>query len=231
MLRTLLLIVFFCPLVSSAQQDTSVEWDNRIGQQHIFSVGYAFLTPDYLCDGYRPGRPTEFDYANKGAPAALCIVYKFLLSNRSHIGTTITVEQQHGDWLDNEIPDGNVFDLQTSVKGAFVRTAFTLGADYTYDYYINGMFRQYVTVGLGMTYEFETDQYDPVFYEQGYWNGVNRYGPMRQSNNKAHINGYFSPVGIRFGRRLSYFLEIGFGYRGVVNTGLSYGFNKGKHAQ
>ena len=137
----------------------------------LFSISYAYLTPDYLCDGYLPGRPTEFEYANKGAPAALCITYKYRLTKRIYLGFTGTMEQENGDWLDNEIPGGNVFNLQTSVKGEFIRTCYTLGADFRYDYVVSGMFRQYLVAGIGATYEFETDQYNPAFYDQGYWNG------------------------------------------------------------
>ncbi len=194
----------------------------------FFSVSYASLTADYLLDGYQPGRPTEFSYANRGTPGALCITYKYMLKKRIAVGVTATIEQQYGDWLDNEIPDGNVFDLQTTVKGAFVRTCYTLGADLTYDYVATSLVRLYLVAGLGFTYEFETDQYNPSFYDQGYRQGVNEYGPMRSSHVKSHVNMYASPLGLSVGRKLRYFFELGFGYRGVVNTGLAYGFNTGK---
>ena len=183
------------------------------------------MTPDYLLDGFRPGRPTEYDYANKGVPMATSITYKFKAYKRRYIGFTLTIEQQYGDWNDNEIPGGNVFNLQTTVKGAFKRTCYTFGADFTYDYVSKGNYRQYLVAGMGMTYEHETDQYNPDFYNQGYINGMNTYGPMLQHNNKTHINGYFSPLGMSVGNRIRYFFELGFGYRGIINTGLCYRFD------
>ena len=159
------------PLISFSQNDTVKSTMPGKSPNQLFSISYAYLTPDYLCDGYLPGRPTEFEYANKGAPAALCITYKYRLTKRIYLGFTGTMEQENGDWLDNEIPGGNVFNLQTSVKGEFIRTCYTLGADFRYDYVVSGMFRQYLVAGIGATYEFETDQYNPAFYDQGYWNG------------------------------------------------------------
>lgn len=188
------------------------------------SVGFVSYPADFLLDGYRPGRPTEYDYANKGFAGALCISYKYKVSRSSYIGVTETIEQEHGDWLDNEIPGGNVFELETKPKGLFVRTAFTTAVDFTHDYLKTDFCRIYLTTGLGITYELETDQYNPDFYAAGYFHGFNTYGAMRQRNNKSHMNVYASPFGISAGRKLCYFLELGFGYRGIVNTGLSYRF-------
>ncbi len=85
-------------------------------------------------------------------------------------------------------------------------------------------YRVYSDVGLGATYEVETDQYNPAFYTTGYYNGRNNLGPMRQENNKMRPNFYYAPVGMSVGRKLCYFVELGFGYKGVVNTGVSYKF-------
>jgi hypothetical protein len=222
--RTLLFfILFVCPRYAFSQEDTI---DHSLKQPtHILSVSYGTLTTDYLLDGYKPGRPTTRDYTNKAPSAVLNVGYKFRCSDLWYVGITASVEQEHGDWLDNEIYDGNVFDLVTTVKGAFIRTNFTFGADFTRYYMVSDIVRIYTTGGIGVTYEFETDQYNPAFYDQGYWQGVNNYGPIKQTKNRAHINAFYSPVGISIGSKLRYFLEAGFGYKGVINTGITYGFN------
>ncbi len=225
LLCLILCFIMMAPIESFSQNDPMANNSSENQFKHSISLSYAYRTPDYLMDGYKPGRPTTFDYTNKGNPGALCISYQYNFEKRTYIGLTTTIEQQHGDWLDNEIPYGNVFNLQTSIKGAFIRTCVTLGANITYDYISRGIFREYLVFGLGVTKEFETDQYNPDFYELGYQNGVNYYGPMRSTKNRTHITGYFSPFGISVGRKLNYFLELGFGYRGVINTGITYGFN------
>jgi len=217
------LIVIF-PFVSFSQEDSVVRHASKPTGLNTFFISFGTWTPDFLLDGYEPGRPTEYSYANKGNPGALCITYKYRFSKRAYIGITGTLEQQYGDWLDNEILDGNVFDLQTTVKGAFVRTCYTLAAEFSWDYASRDLYRLYTVMGLGFTAERETDQYDIAYYEQGYNNGINKYGPIRQDNNHTHVNGYYAPLGISIGRKLSYFLELGFGYKGIVHTGLSYRF-------
>jgi len=223
--RLLVCILTLLPFLSYSQEVPPVlRGADAIGTQDI-SISVTTLSADYLLDGYRPGRPTEFDYANKGAPVGLCLAYKLKFSPKCSIGVTETIEQQEGNWLDNETPNG-VFDLQTATKGSFVRTCFTTSLDFLFDYKATDLYKFYLTTGLGFTYELETDQYNPDFYAQGYYNGVNTYGPMRQQNNRMHPNLYFSPLGLSVGRQLNYFLELGFGYKGVVNTGLSYKFNQ-----
>lgn len=211
-------------VVSFSQEDTLVKKTPNKNSVHSISIGVGAMTPDFLCDGYRPGRPTTFDYANKGSSWVFYLSYQYQFHERAHLGITVTGEQQHGDWLDNVIWGGNVFDLRTTVKGSFIRTCYTGATEIVLDYTRSGTTRLYTVMGVGATYEFETDQYNPDFYKTGYYNGVNRYGPMRAKNNKIHFNGYYAPVGFRTGKRLCYFLEMGFGYKGVVNTGFSYKF-------
>ena len=188
------------------------------------SVSFATLTGDDILDGYHAGRPTTHDYANKGSGTAICIAYKYRIYNRVSIGFTFMAEQQHGDWLDNQVMDGNVFDLQTTVKGAFARTCYTAATDVTYDYFTHESLRLYLVGGIGYTDVLETTQYNTTFYNQGYNNGINNYGPMRADSKHLHLNGYIAPLGLRVGRQLSGFIEFGFGYGGALNTGIAYNF-------
>jgi hypothetical protein len=222
-MRHLILFIFiFSYSIKAISQDDYSDNSLRLPFKQYISLGYGTLTPDYLCDGYHPGRPTEYDYSNKGTSWDVNLSYKFRIFKRAYIGFTATVEQQYGDWLDNQIIGGNVFDLQTTVKGAFVRTCYTTAVEFTWCYYVHRMIRIYTVAGFGITYQNETDQYDPDFYNKGYNNGVNYYGPMRRDYNRSHMNMAYYPIGIQVGRRLSYFFEAGFGYKGVLNTGLSF---------
>lgn len=188
------------------------------------SLWVGFLSSDFLLDGYHPGRPTIFDYNNKGKSGFFLLTYKHDFGGRVSFGGTITMEQQHGDWQNNVYDNDNPFDLQTSVKGVFNRTDITLAPEMTGYYLKNDMVRLYMVVGLGATLEFETDEYDPQYYNAGYYNGVNKYGALLQHNDKGHLNIYYAPFGFSIGRTFSYYFEMGFGYKGVINTGLSYKF-------
>ena len=47
-------------------------------------------------------------------------------------------------------------------------------------------------------------------------------GPNEEfNNNKMHPNFYLSPLGFSIGGAVRWFGEIGIGYKGVFNTGLS----------
>ena len=39
-----------------------------------------------------------------------------------------------------------------------------------------------------------------------------------------HFNAHFTPVGARFGKEFGGFVEIGYGYKGILNAGVSYRF-------
>lgn len=186
------------------------------------SVGIAFYTSDYLMDGYHPGKPTTYDYVNKGNPFAFFVSYSYRPARRIYVSFTELIEEQYGDWQNNSVYD--YYYLSTLTKGAFVRNAFTSAAEFRWDCVSDGLYKQYMTAGLGFTYQQETDQYNADFYATGYQNGVNRYGPIRASNNQIHFNGYISPLGISIGNKLCYNLQLGFGYKGIVNTGFSYHF-------
>jgi len=194
----------------------------RLQLRHSIMLGYGVLTTDYLLDGYHPGRPTEFDYNNKSDYGTVSLSYSYHVTPHLSVGMCVTVEQQNGEWLDNELPDGNVFELQTSPKGLFNRASYTVASEVRWDYFKMELFRTYTILGMGRTMERETDQYYPSFYNSGYNNGINNYGPMRQTISRSHVNFYYSPVGISVGRTLQYFFDFGFGYKGVFHTGLSY---------
>jgi hypothetical protein len=43
-------------------------------------------------------------------------------------------------------------------------------------------------------------------------------------SHKPYINVHITPIGLRFGKQFSGFVEVGYGYKGIVNVGLSYRF-------
>ncbi len=43
------------------------------------------------------------------------------------------------------------------------------------------------------------------------------------------VTGYVSPIGMRIGRKLGGFVELGFGYKGLVHGGISYRFRTAHH--
>ncbi|MCW3123033.1 MAG: hypothetical protein JWQ38_2525 [Flavipsychrobacter sp.] len=207
-LCSLICLAVCWPALTYARQDSLAQ------QRHLFSVSYGILTGDHLLVGYHVGRTSAPDFENKGTPGALCLGYKYRVNNKIYIGLTAAMEQQHGDWLNSR--------TSRNIIGAFVRSSFTIAADFTCNYTSHDLYRIYMVAGVGVTYGQSTRQYSDAYYITGYYDGVNQYGPMRIQEQGQHANGYFCPLGLSVGRRLSYFAEVGFGYKGVLNTGLTY---------
>lgn len=47
-----------------------------------------------------------------------------------------------------------------------------------------------------------------------------------EHSNETIFNMYYMPIGISVGKRVSGFAELGFGFKGIVNAGLSFRFPK-----
>lgn len=213
--------IFCCIHTAFAQQDTTHQ---KKRSNSYFSIGVGQLTTDYLLDGYHDKSP---DYKNAGPPITVCVSYKSQLTRKEYIGLTATVEELFGDWMyyDNT----NSWRPESGVKGSFVRTCYTIAGEYTEDYFSRGIIKLFYTVGFGGTYEIETTEYDPGYYitynyksthlGYGYWPPL---GAMKSENKRTHVNAYFSPFGLSIGKKFSFSISGGFGYKGIVNTSLTY---------
>ena len=137
------------------------------------------------------------------------------------------------------------FSYFTLYKGAPFSTSSGTGV-LTYKYYINDNF----TLGMGMAFENISDwgsllSFSPEAtfkYMDTKDNQirVRLYGAVSMGiclftdwdNNPNHIDGsglklwafQATPFGIRIGRKLACFAEIGLGYKGIISGGLSYRF-------
>ena len=40
----------------------------------------------------------------------------------------------------------------------------------------------------------------------------------------AYVNAHFTPIGVRFGKEFGGFVELGYGYKGILNAGVNYRF-------
>jgi hypothetical protein len=232
-MRLYLALLVCLPFRLLAQSDSASfdDWlkqkraDVHKGGRHFLSAGAGMLTTDFLLDGYHAGKPVTRDYENLSPRLVYFLNYKYRISPRTFIGMTVTYEEQYGDWLDNNVY-GGAYNLYTTNKGQFVRNSFTTAVEMSTDYTERGMARFYFACGAGITYSFATDQYLPDYYNQNYQNGVNYLGPIRQSFTRNHFNGFISPLGFKVGRKLCYFVEAGFGYKGAICSGLTYRFDK-----
>ena len=86
----------------------------------------------------------------------------------------------------------------------------------------NPVIAAYGYLGIGYSILNELDTYSPAYYNQFYNNGVNSLGNNRELlDNHSEITIQICPIGISFGGKLRGFAELGFGYKGIFNGGLS----------
>jgi hypothetical protein len=89
-------------------------------------------------------------------------------------------------------------------------TAVTVAADFKWLYASRNDLQVYGGVALGVTRYSERDHYldKPDVTVTGY-----------------QLNGQFTALGVRYGKALGGFVELGYGYRGLVCAGISYELN------
>jgi hypothetical protein len=160
-------------------------------------------------------------YSNNKYCGTFCLTWKYLFSKRCSIGITAVYENMKGSWFENTTGyqyGGDIF------VGSFKRNLFTIGPEVAFIYRTthSGLMKIYGAVGFGYTFYNEVDTYNLDYYYSKYKNGVNTLGKsIEKENNANHFNGQITGLGIRYGSQLAFNLELGFGYKGIVNAGLT----------
>jgi hypothetical protein len=122
-----------------------------------------------------------------------------------------------------------------------VRDRWTIGIDGYYeairtDYFDDGEkhateINRYITIGVCTDFNYISQQrfrmYSGIAVAFTYRTSdfINRDGVYSKDQN-GYINGHLNVLGMRFGNRIAGYLELGFGYRGLVNGGISVRLEK-----
>lgn len=101
-------------------------------------------------------------------------------------------------------------DLMVSKKydGTVKTSYYTIGIGSNYRYLSKGLVQLYS--GLAVAYTFENEKYTT--------------STQIEKQNSSSFNFQATALGIRLGRELALSAELGFGYRGIANMGVSYSF-------
>ena len=182
-------------------------------------LGHGFLPVNQgSSSGYGNGR---LNYNNDTYTGAIFGTYRYHISKLISLGVTAAYGYEEGDWSDYNIYYNSYnnnyggitpFAPNYSYTGRFKRSSFTIAPEITFNYCDlgHGLARLYSVVGIGYTYRNETLQYAGMSEE--YMSPASRVA----------FNMYVSPFGVRFGRRLGGFFELGIGYKGILNYGVTY---------
>ncbi len=204
----LILLLFFKSDDALGQKDT--------GQLYI-GIGAGAFSTDYLFGGYN--RFFLFMIPNQYSGTYFLNARYYPNKNYS-ISLVAAYDNELGDW-NKYINDASPYGWQALPIGHFKRQAFTFASEINFFYSVDGTIQPYGSLGLGITYRNEVDQYDPDHFNKNYFNGINTLGSnLEVEKNRVGGNFYFSPIGITAGNKVKWFAEIGIGYKGIISSGI-----------
>lgn len=138
---------------------------------------------------------------------ALFLTYRHYLRHWLAVGATIGVDNQSGELADS-------YNGGSRRLGAYRREAYTLGAEisWVYDRDPTGEWpiTKYGYAGVGYTTGCSDFRIDPAFHKEP------------NTEHIGHFNLQVTPIAWRTGGRVGKFLELGFGYKGLICVGVSY---------
>ena len=91
------------------------------------------------------------------------------------------------------------------------RYYMTFAVEPTFNYVCQPSWQLYGSFGLGLTIVHFAD----AVFDDGRKANVSRV---------PYVNVHATPVGVRFGKEFGGFVEIGYGYKGILNAGINYRF-------
>lgn len=180
-----------------------------------FILGHGFLPSEQLFNGNH----RRLGYTTDQYSGAIFATYRYHISEVVSLGLAFAYEYENGSYTDNTYNynyfsgSGGVVPGYYNNYGTFARSSFTIAPEITFTYanFGRGLVHLYSVVGLGYTFRDEvlTDGQTNAEFTSPYINRV-------------HANAYVSPFGMRIGGRLNGFFELGLGYKGVFNYGVTY---------
>lgn len=171
---------------------------------HDLTASYGFATSyqimdvieDVLVATFSFGTYEKEDYNYSGA---LFVSYKYAPSYRINTGVALGIDRVSGDLIQNDVKYGDFTESHT-----------TLALEADYRWVKQEVIQFYTMLGLGYTLNTETGSYNTT--------------GQTDTETSSNVAFQVTPIGMRIGRKLGGFAELGFGYKGIMNFGLSYRF-------
>jgi outer membrane protein W len=181
---------------------SSISYSQEKGTQDInLSVGslttnqYVEIITSIFGDIYNDYN--NVSYKNEKFAASFTLTYNYAIKNNWFINSNVSYQTIEKDVFESNVKTGNVTD-------------------------------QFITVGIGSSYHYIKKDWFQMY------SGLNVAYTKHKSDSTASSNiidadvSFFNfqlnALGFRFGKKLAATLELGFGYKGIANTGLSYQF-------
>lgn len=227
--RCLMLFLFSVASMHGAKAQVPTGKHGR----HEIAIGVGRGSVVQLTEGVTGGKDGFDAYPIRNFVGTFSLSYNYFFSSRSYIGLGAGFENATGDWQTAKNTGNN---MRYTQLGSFRRNVWSLvpaiGTIYSKSPSAERLIYGYL--GIGLTYINEVDAYTVDYYYTQYNNGINPIGSeLEKTNNRSKWTAQFCPIGVRVGGQLALFAELGFGYKGFFNGGLTIKFGRhktlGKH--
>ena len=146
------------------------------------------------------------------------ITYRHFFTKRFALGFTAGLDNESGD-LSYGNPENNNNGMEGN-SGYYTVRSYTFAVEALFAYLRKNRFMFYGYGGMG-----------PTLYRQNYYFYPNAYNPPPVTlptnpydYRTTYMNAQITPIGIRFGGNVAGYFEMGVGYKGLLNLGLSARF-------
>ncbi len=206
--------IFFLFLVNSTFADD--------GRKHELSLGVGIITPSEF-DGV-----TSTSYMDiPSSFGTLFFTYRYHLSNRIAIGLSAGIDNSKGP-LTYGPPHSAYYQIAST--GTYIRHTQTIAAPELYfKYDETRKYTHYGYISVAYTFSKLEKVINDNLMSSYYYNGV--LGPtglppyLPPTNpyyeTKSYFNYQITFLGIRHQGRVSWFIEFGYGYKGLIHSGIS----------
>jgi hypothetical protein len=177
--------------------------------EHDISISYGLVSGRQIADGLTQGEDGGGNYESSHS-GNVFINYRYFFTNRFALGVTGGFQNISG----NMEPEQSI----GGIVNAYSLTNLTFAAELTTVFLNSPYLQLYVLFGLGGSDAYLNNSTYPLntVYQTGYSEPAT--GPR--------FNFQLDPIALRVGGKLSFFMELGIGYKGIVNTGLTFAMGR-----
>ncbi len=176
-------------------------------KRHEIEINYSYFTTAKIINniydklyGFGDHNDNYLFNNNFNSYGAAYFTYRFNLLKKMSLGITCGVDFSNADIVDN----------RNAYFGNTRKTYLTSALECKYKYADKKIVSFYGFLGIGYSWLFTKDNY--IMDPQGM-----KFVKMI----KNHLDGQITPIGIRIGKTFGGFIELGIGYKGFLNAGLS----------
>ncbi len=169
------------------------------------TASYGLITGNQFAENFNSAENTDSKTRTYSSGNPFLSV-RYFLFNRLALGASVGNTSEKGQYPDRTNP---AFIVST------YRQSYTMVAmELYYIYYFRKHLEIYTIAGFGPSFS---------TVETATYLSPNVPGPVTTAS-EDKIKAQYTPVGVRYGGRLGGFLELGMGYKGLINGGVSYKF-------